>query len=148
MLFRSNLGQEQCGNIYATQTSERLHEFNVQALEALLLYDLYLRENLKSKPEFLTSFDVEREIYHSFFVEQELVKQYIQGYDAYNGKQISRLTHMEKFTFDIIATAREGKAIEKEEYILFDYMNRNPLDHAANTICFAKNDRELVIAGT
>lgn len=141
---QKRISQDESSNIDHVAISDKMQEFSVQALEALLLYDLYLRENLKSKPEFLTSYEVEREIYHSFFVEQEMVKQYLEGYDSYNGKQISRLTHMEKFMIDIIATAAEGKVFEKEEYILFDYRNRNPLDHAAHTICFVKRDGDCL----
>lgn len=113
------------------------YEFDSNVLEAILLYDLYLRENLKSKPDFLLSMEVEREIYHHFFVE-ESVKSYLQGYEEYTGKQISRLTHLEKFAYDIIESASTGQAVEKEEYILFDYKNRNPLDHAASTYRFEK----------
>ncbi|WP_455717542.1 B12-binding domain-containing radical SAM protein [Anaerosporobacter sp.] len=119
------------------------HIFDSNVLEAILLYDLYLRENLKSKPDFLSSKEVEREIFHHFFVE-ESVKSYLQGYEDYTGKQISRLAHMEKFTYDIVESARTGQAVEREEYILFDYKNRNPLDHAATTYRFKKiSDTEL-----
>ncbi|WP_310604913.1 B12-binding domain-containing radical SAM protein [Anaerosporobacter sp.] len=114
--------------------------FDSKVLEAILLYDLYLRENLKSKPDFLSSQEVEREIYHQFFVEEEAVKLHVQGYEEYTGKQISRLTHMEKFTYDILKSASTGQVIKKEEYILFDYKNRNPLDHAASTCCFEKTE--------
>lgn len=111
--------------------------FDSNVLEAILLYDLYLRENLKSKPDFLSANEVEREIFHHFFVE-ESVKAYLQGYEDYTGKQISRLTHLEKFAYDIIESASTGQTVEREEYILFDYKNRNPLDHAASTYRFEK----------
>jgi radical SAM superfamily enzyme YgiQ (UPF0313 family) len=121
------------------------YTFDGNVLEAILLYDLYLRENLKSKPNFLTSSEVEREIFHHFFVE-ESVKSYLQGYEEYTGKQISRLTHLEKFAYDIVESASTGQAVEREEYILFDYNNRNPLDHAAATYIFEKtSDTELCL---
>ena len=124
------------------------YTFDRKVLEAILLYDLYLRENLKSKPDFLSTNEVEREIYHHFFVEEESVKSYLKGYEEYTGKQISRLTHMEKFAYDIIESASTGQAIVKEEYILFDYKNRNPLDHAACTHIFEKrNETELYYIG-
>lgn len=129
--------------------SERAaYTFDMKVLEAILLYDLYLRENLKSKPDFLSTNEVEREIYHHFFVEEESVKSYLKGYEEYTGKQISRLTHMEKFAYDIIESASTGQAVVKEEYILFDYKNRNPLDHAACTHIFEKrNETELYYIG-
>ncbi|WP_167957093.1 B12-binding domain-containing radical SAM protein [Anaerosporobacter faecicola] len=113
-------------------------------LKAILLYDLYLRENLKSKPEFISAMEVEREIYHHFFVEEELVKEYVKGYESYSGKQISRLTHLEKFAYNIEETAQTGVAAKAEEYILFDYQNRNPLDHGANTIRFQKVSGDML----
>nr|WP_294484618.1 B12-binding domain-containing radical SAM protein [uncultured Anaerosporobacter sp.] len=130
-------------------TSEKAaYTFDMKVLEAILLYDLYLRENLKSKPDFLSTNEVEREIYHHFFVEEESVKSYLKGYEEYTGKQISRLTHMEKFAYDIIESASTGQAIVKEEYILFDYKNRNPLDHAACTHIFEKrNETKLYYIG-
>lgn len=130
-------------------TSEKAaYTFDMKVLETILLYDLYLRENLKSKPDFLATNEVEREIYHHFFVEEESVKSYLKGYEEYTGKQISRLTHMEKFAYDIIKSAGTGQAVVKEEYILFDYKNRNPLDHAASTHIFEKrNETELYYIG-
>ena len=81
-------------------------------------------------------------------MEEESVKSYLKGYEEYTGKQISRLTHMEKFAYDIIESASTGQAIVKEEYILFDYKNRNPLDHAACTHIFEKrNETELYYIG-
>lgn len=130
----------------SSQTMDKIegYTFDKNVLEAILLYDLYLRENLKSKPDFLPSKEVEREIYHHFFVEEESVKAYLSGYEEYTGKQISRLTHMEKFAYDIIESASTGQAVAKEEYILFDYKNRNPLDHGASTLRFMKkNETEL-----
>lgn len=125
-------------------TSYNLVNIDSKALEAILLFDLYLRENLKNKPDFLTVQEVEREIYHNFFVENDTAKEYLQGYEEYSGKQISRLTHMEKFLFNIEETVRTGKVVGGEEYILFDYQNRNPLDHSASTLTFKKNGVQLI----
>lgn len=139
ILLRFMRGQKESNKI----SENTGYTFDSNVLEAILLYDLYLRENLKSKPEFLSSEEVEREIFHHFFVE-ESVKSYLQGYEDYTGKQISRLTHLEKFAYDVIESASTGQAVEREEYILFDYKNRSPLDHAASTYRFEKiSDTEL-----
>ena len=40
-------------------------------LEELLIYDLYLRENLKSRPDFAKSLSQWKEAYHEFYKERE-----------------------------------------------------------------------------
>ncbi|HEX3078134.1 MAG TPA: B12-binding domain-containing radical SAM protein [Lachnospiraceae bacterium] len=117
----------------------------VEILEELLIYDLYLRENLKSQPSFLPSKEIDKDIYHEFFHNEEELKHHLIGYEEYNAKQISRLTYLERFHIDLKEAVLTGQRIEKEQYILFDYRNRNPLDYAANTICFKKDSSNRLV---
>ncbi|MEG0720541.1 MAG: B12-binding domain-containing radical SAM protein [Lachnospiraceae bacterium] len=86
----------------------------------LLTYDVYLRENVKNRPEFAGESQVDKEIVREFYEREAKEHRYLQGYDQYDMRQLRKMTHMEKFTY-------QGR----EEYLLFDYQNRNPLNHEA-----------------
>ncbi|BCN29141.1 B12-binding domain-containing radical SAM protein [Anaeromicropila herbilytica] len=111
-----------------------------KVLEELLIYDLYLRENLKSRPDFAKDNLVNRDLYRGFYQNEELVKQYLTGYEDYSSKQISRVTHMESFDYDLNEAIHHGKTVKKESIVLFDYNNREPLNHDAKTIIFAREE--------
>lgn len=102
-----------------------------ETIKELLVYDLYLRENLKSRPSFgkdLVRYKEKiKKIYHEVFAEG------LWGYEAYNEAQITRLTHMEPFTINIDKTVNNGKAVLQNNYILFDYINRDVLHKEAYT---------------
>jgi len=99
--------------------------------EAILLYDLYLRENLKSRPDFAPEIELPKEEIHQFYQDEETLRRYLPTYTNYNVKQIRRMTHLELFDFDIMETVKQGKRIEGRNRLLFDYENRNPLSHQA-----------------
>lgn len=84
----------------------------------LLILDLYLREDIKTRPTFAAN----RQKPSS-----------LRGlYDKY---QIpGRLIHIERFEFDPIASVEEEKAVKRETYLLFDYSQRDPLTKAATII--------------
>lgn len=107
-----------------------------KVMKELLLYDLYLRENLKSRPSFARDNSLEKNIFRMFYENEERLKEILKGYEDYNSKQISRITHMEYFEIDILETIRLGQTVDKQNYILFDYNNRNPLNYEANTVVF------------
>ena len=52
---------------------------------------------------------------------------YLEGYDNYDKKQMRKMTHVEKFHYDVA-----GNCEEKEGILLFDYRNRNRLTHQAS----------------
>ncbi|HHV11805.1 MAG TPA: B12-binding domain-containing radical SAM protein [Clostridiales bacterium] len=82
----------------------------------ILLLDLYLRENIKSRPAFSPAKSSTNEL---------------RGlYDKYRARH--SLIHIEKFTFDILRSAATGTAVRKETTILFDYGNRDMLSRAAD----------------
>lgn len=100
----------------------------------ILVYDLYLRENLKSRPDFAADISKRKEQYRCFFEEEAYLHRLLPAYGAYNGKQISRMVHLEYFTIDIEETVRTGKTVRKETRRLFDYAERSPLSHQAAVI--------------
>ena len=83
-----------------------------------LTYDYYLRENAKSRPEFAGEYRVPKEVARAFYENEENCRKYLPGYGAYDRNQMRKMTHLEYFAL-------------AEEYILFDYMERNPLNQEA-----------------
>lgn len=92
----------------------------------LLVFDLYLRENMKNRPEFAGEYTVEKEELSAFYERESREHSYLQDYERYDKRQLRKMTHMERFRYDVAA---EGE--EKETVILFDYQNRNPLNYEA-----------------
>ncbi len=98
----------------------------------ILTYDLYLRENVKSRPAWASGQDAYKAAYVEFFKREENRDRYFSGYEGYTTKQIQRMTHIEHFTRDI----REGAGGEKDGgvFIWFDYLNRDPLTYKSRTV--------------
>ena len=90
----------------------------------LLTYDMYLRENLKSRPDFAADLTPYKEQIRNFYKREENNRKYLPDYSEYDWKQLSKMTHLEVFRYPA------GNA---EKFILFDYQRRNPLTYEADT---------------
>lgn len=98
--------------------NERLageYEKDRNAFKEILLYDLCLREALRNRPDYIG--------------EPIPYKSYRLIIDKYRLNK-SRI-HLEKFKYDVVESAKQGKAIEKEAIILFDYDSRDPITNSA-----------------
>lgn len=93
----------------------------------LLTLDLYLRENAKNRPEFAGEYTVPKEWLGGFYEKESEEHRYLKGYEAYDKRQLRKMTHIEKFHYDVIGTCEE-----KENLVLFDYQNRSRLTHQAS----------------
>lgn len=93
----------------------------------LLTLDLYLRENAKNRPEFSGEYTVEKEWLSGFYEKESEEHRYLKGYEAYDKRQLRKMTHVEKFHYDVLRTCEE-----KENLVLFDYQNRSRLTHQAS----------------
>ena len=100
---------------------------DVELIKELMLYDLYLRENLKSRPNFVTEVSEEKEQIQDYYREEDRIRELLPHYSDYNWKQISRMTHMEAFHYDLEAAVKKGEVHKKKQYLLFDYEKREPL---------------------
>ena len=101
----------------------------------LLTFDLYLRENLKGRPDFSPENDMdkntaEKKKMRQFFEHEEQAHEYLKGYDNYTSVQLLRMTHIEKFTYPVWKECPTDR-LETPAHILFDYKNRNALTHDA-----------------
>lgn len=100
----------------------------------LLTYDMYLRENLKSRCEFAAEPDSsQKEFIREFYKQEEKDRQYLKEYVSRDWKQLSKMTHMERFTYPVWDALKLARMRERPEekpaggYVLFDYQKRNPL---------------------
>ena len=118
----------------------------------LLTYDIYLRENMKSRPEFAKDLSGYKEEFRSFYNEEKNIREEknvreksnvhekgglreaLSGYEGYQPKQIARMTHMEVFAYPVWKTGEDMDRLEEEKMVLFDYGKRNPLTREARTV--------------
>lgn len=106
-----------------------------------LTYDIYLRENAKSRPDFAKDLSQYKSILIDFFKEEAKEHQLLPAYVDYDARQMQRMTHVEFFDYPVYDLERMRKIQEaalqeahKETAVLFDYENRNPLTYEARTI--------------
>lgn len=116
-----------------------------EPLSELLVYDLYLRENLKSRPEFAKNQEQWKNKYHTFYKNMEEKNKagevcLLSGYEGYQARQMARMTHIEYFSYDIELLVNKGRKQKKDFHILFDYQKRNPLTGEARTIFLVEED--------
>ncbi len=128
---------------------------NFDVYKELLTYDMYLRENLKSRPNFATdlSENAIKGAIRAFYQKEETEREYLSDYMAYDWKQLSKMTHLEPFCYPVwnqealVETIKKKKEVDNKSgfsgektdgadaiaYILFDYKSRNPLNYEATT---------------
>ena len=106
----------------------------------LLTYDLYLRENVKSRPEFAKDLAPYKEVMRDFYRKEEEERAYLPEYGAYDSKQLARMTHLEPFFYPVwempmgSMRGKRGEDVGKDlnpanepVFVLFDYVKRSPL---------------------
>lgn len=90
-----------------------------------LVYDLYLRENRKSRPDFAKEPGKYREGISAFYKTEARERRYLPDYMGCDGKQLARQTHLEHFSRNPVTGTRQ------EVFLLFDYRRRDPLSLGA-----------------
>lgn len=105
----------------------------------LLTFDMYLRENLKSRPEFARDLAEYKEAIRGFYKEEEEQRVYLPDYTTYDSKQLARMSHLEPFFFPVwempkrvVTNVSDG--METPYFVLFDYRERNPLTGEARNL--------------
>lgn len=99
----------------------------------LLTFDLYLRENSKSRPDFAKELTYYKEDIRKFYREEEKNRQYLPAYIDYDSRQLSKMTHMEVFDYPVWETdiSKCMKKLDASAMVLFDYQNRDALTYEA-----------------
>ena len=77
-----------------------------------LTLDLYLRDNVRNRPDFLGPPGVSGDESAAFFKKEEEERRYLKEYAGYDRRQMRKMTHMERI---------------RGRLLLFDYMRRDPL---------------------
>lgn len=109
-------------------------EYNIA--RQLLVHDLYLREKVKSRPEFAEDMNIYKDKYNELYKNEEQIRAILPAYNQYDTKQIARMTHIEHYTIDIQELINNKKIIEKDYFILYDYLERNPINYQARIYVF------------
>ncbi len=107
---------------------ERYHKEKKEIFKDLLVFDYYLRENAKSRPEFAGDYKVSKEYLREFYQLEEKNHEFLPDYKDYDKNQLRRMTHLEYFE-------------SRDSYVLFDYENRNPLNQEAKTFLANKGQK-------
>ena len=93
----------------------------------LLIYDLYLRENVKSRPSFAPDPSEWKNETKQFFIREAKERRYLKGYEAYDSRQMAKMAHLEQ--------------MEDGSFVLFDYKNRDAL--FGNAAAFSISQDEI-----
>lgn len=99
----------------------------------LLIFDLYLRENLKTRPDFAPENKIPRQKLNQFYAQEAQYPNCLTNYHGYTSAQLLRMTHVECFQYAVWNNCAVDctKKLQFPAYILFDYQKRSPLTHNA-----------------
>ncbi len=101
----------------------------------LLTYDIYLRENMKSRPGFARNLEGYKEHFREFYNDAFRLREILPGYEEFQPRQIARMTHVEMFSYPVWES-RGGaewkmEKLAEQRMVLFDYRKRSPLTNEA-----------------
>lgn len=103
----------------------------------LLTYDMYLRENLKNRPSFTRDISLFKEEIRSFYKKEEEERKYLPHYQDYDARQMSKMNHLEPFSFPVWnpeGLDENPECMSGDCFVLFDYRQRSPLTHEAHVL--------------
>ena len=109
---------------------------NEAVYKELLTYDMYLRENLKSRPDFASDLGCFKNQSRAFYEKEAQERILLPDYEGYDSKQLSKMTHLEAFHYPVWEDLCGGVSEYSAEptLVLFDYKHRNPLNGDARTV--------------
>ena len=122
-------------NILREFLREHIDENEWDTLDQIMLYDMYLRENVKGRPAWAKDTVQYKKEWKALYREQgeKLFPEDVQA-GIYDSKRAANQSHIEVFEIDIKKFEQSGQVEEKQVFCLFDYSRRNPLNRAARTV--------------
>ena len=115
--------------------AKTIHPEREELYKELLLFDLYVRENLKSRPDFAPDLHDLQPVIHAFYKKEESERRYLPHLSEIPAPQLSRMTHLEPFSYSVWATdVSEVKKLQEQAFLLFDYDHRDPLTREAKVL--------------
>lgn len=97
-------GMEQKTGVRAAETAVKL---TLADFRDSLMYDLYVRENIKSRPSFASDQSPYKKEVREFFMAEEESPQWLTDYAGFDSKQMAKMAHLEH--------------MEDGTFVLFDY---------------------------
>ena len=122
-------------NILREFLREHIDENEWDTLDEIMLYDMYLRENVKGRPAWAKDTAQYKKEWKALYREQgeKLFPEDVQA-GIYDSKRASNQSHIEVFEINIKKFEQSGQVEKKQVFCLFDYSRRNPLNRAARTV--------------
>lgn len=122
-------------NILREFLREHIDENEWDTLDEIMLYDMYLRENVKGRPEWAKDTAQYKKEWKALYREQgeKLFPEDVQA-GIYDSKRAANQSHIEVFEINIKKFEQSGQVEKKQVFCLFDYSRRNPLNRAARTV--------------
>ena len=122
-------------NILREFLREYIDENEWVTLDEIMLYDMYLRENVKGRPAWAKDTAQYKKEWKALYREQgeKLFPEDVQA-GIYDSKKAANQSHIEVFEIDIKKFEQSGQVEKKQVFCLFDYSRRNPLNRAARTV--------------
>lgn len=93
-----------------------------------LMYDLYVRENIRSRPSFASDQSPYKKEVREFFMAEEENPKWLTDYAGFDSRQMAKMAHLEH--------------MEDGTFVLFDYKKRDPLSGNAGAVRFVYKDGE------
>ena len=105
-------------------------EANLEYFKQLMIFDLYARENMKTRPQWANDLSAYKMQILDFYKKEEENPELLTDYQGYQARQTIKMTHIEVFTYDVINEHEEKGAYP----VLFDYKKRSPLTNDAKAV--------------
>ena len=93
-----------------------------------LTLDLYLRDNVRNRPQFLPENKVSSDEAAAFYKSEEEERRYLKSYTGYDRRQMRKMTHLERLSGSLF---------------LFDYWERDPLSGDAKLYIIEDQERKI-----
>lgn len=160
------LGAYYEGNGYLTASSKRIAHYehilefingymlkmktDMQTVEELteicrqyLLYDCYLRENMKTAPSFAKNAAAYKEYLRNFYQTEEEERNYLPEYLQYDSKQMAKMTHVEFFTYPVWKEVPKREELlacklDTPQPVLFEYKERDVITRDCRVVLLPK----------
>lgn len=132
---------------YLTMTPSRIYRYQVlldyametelakqeEMFRQVLTFDLYLRENSKSRPDFARDLTPYKTEIRNFYQNEEKTRYYLPSYIDYDSRQLAKMTHIELFDYPVWEedVTKAAKRLDKPVMVLFHYDKRDVLTYEA-----------------
>ena len=103
----------------------------------LLVFDLYLRENVKNRPDFAGEPSADKAYLKAFSDREEKEPAYLKSYGQTESRKLRKMTHIEIFDYEVDRDMKPCRTV-----LLFDYQIRNPLNYEAHMMRIGEDGRD------